>query len=460
VTLPDPAPDSVADPTAGSPRAIALELVRPRDTKGFLEDRCTWATRDLDPRDAGLVRQIVLGSVRHRATLDAIVEAVSGKERRGQEARVWELLRQAAFQMVFLDRVPDHAVISETVTLVRRRAQKFANAVLRNLQRAREARLAPGEPWPDAQRTVPLPEGGGVVFTQRLFADPATRADKYLAQAWSYPAWFVQRRLDQLGYDGARRVCIAGNAPPPLTLRRNPLKATERGLFTSLNEQDAMYEPVPGMPDAFTVEWRGNTQSLTPLREGAAVVQDATAQEVAPLLNPQPGARVLDLAAAPGGKAFHCASLMQNEGSILCIDKSGPGIKRLKEGAQRCGITCIATQVGDGRNVKLPKAGFDAVVVDAPCSNTGVLRRRVEARWRGGPDGIGELAVLQQQLLARAAKCVRPGGRIVYSVCSIEAEEGPMITSRAAELGLDLRDELVRLPGSADGGYAALLVRK
>ena len=116
--------------------------------------------------------------------------------------------------------------------------------------------------------------------------------------------------------------------------------------------------------------------------------------------------------------------------------------------------------MGDGRNVKLPKAGFDCVVVDAPCSNSGVLRRRVEARWRGGPDGVVELAVLQSQLLARAAKCVRPGGRIVYSVCSIEVEEGPMVTSIANELGLELRDEVVRLPGDADGGYAALLIRK
>lgn len=452
---------SAPDPPAGdSPRAIALELVRPRDTKGFLEDRCTWATRNLDARDAGLVRQIALGSVRHRLTLDAILETMSGKERRGQEPRAWELLRQAAFQMVFLERVPDHAVISETVGLVRPRAQKFANAVLRNLQRARAARLAAGEPWPDAQRTVPLPEGGGVVFDQRLFADPGVRPDKYLAEAWSYPAWFVQRRLDTLGYDGARRVCIAGNAPPPLTLRLNPLKATMAGLYASLNEQDAECDLVAGRADAVTVHWRGNTQSLTPLREGAAVVQDATAQEVAPLLDPQPGDRVLDLAAAPGGKAFHCAGLMRNQGSILAIDRSGPGIKRLTEGAQRCGITMIETQVGDGRNVKLPKAGFDGVIVDAPCSNSGVLRRRVEARWRGGPEGITELAALQLQLLARAAKCVRPGGRIVYSVCSIETEEGPMVTSVAHELGLELRDELVRLPGAADGGYAALLIRR
>lgn len=453
-----------AGATTDSARTRAFRLLTARQPRGFIEERATAAAEGLDPRDAGLLRQLALGVTRHRVTLDAVGEGVSGRRARGQDPAVWTAVRLGAFQLLFLDRVPDHAAVDESVALAPPRARGFVNAVLRNVARAVEAHEPPGGARPEragrdasaGRRTVPTPEGGAVLLDRDVLPDPTSHPDRWLAEAYSVPLWFARRRLDALGLTGAGRVCAACNAPAPLTLRPNPLRGGGG--------------PAPQRPKGAGVPpeaaWSGGGERSGPppaaidlVRAGLAAVQDATAQEVAPLLAPVPGERVLDLCAAPGGKALHCAELMRNAGAVVAVDPSGPGLAKLREQAARAGVTIVETIEGDARTVDLPAASFDAVLVDAPCSNTGVWRRRAEARWRASPERLPAFAAVQRALLARAAVLVRPGGRVVYSVCSIEPEEGPWVADVAPASRLAPRAALVRLPGAADGGFAARFAR-
>ncbi|MCI0339565.1 MAG: hypothetical protein L0216_00205 [Planctomycetales bacterium] len=461
-------------------RAVVLTLARFGEG-GTLNERIVEESRRLPRRAQGFFRHLVLGVVRHRATLDRVLEEVSGRARREQPPVPWEILRHGAFQMLLMGGVPDHAVVSQCVDLARSdeggvRAGGFVNGVLRGLQRARvgvvelsgerEGRSPSlGEPAPPSpRRAIPLPDRPGVVMLDRdVLPDPERQPDSYLAAAYSYPLWLARRRLSGLGFPGAVRVLAAGNATPPIAIRVNRLRSTEEEVRASLEADRVRIEP-GAVPGALRISRGGDPGRLDAVRRGFVSIQDESAQEAAPLLAPRAGEAVLDLCAAPGGKTVHCADLMGNEGRILALDRSPGGTVKVRETCERLGVKIAEARCADAASpdaaALLPAGSYDRVLLDAPCSNTGVLRRRVEARWRAGPDGIRELARGQESLLAVAARAARRGGRVLYSVCSIEPEEGPGTASLAAAMGLRLLEERFRLPATTDGGYLALFERQ
>ena len=251
------------------------------------------------------------------------------------------------------------------------------------------------------------------------------------------------------------------NSPGRLCLRTNALRTSRETLLQSL--ADAGVAAHPGdAPEAVWIDSPARVNSLPGFSEGWFSVQDESAMHAARLLAPRPGERVLDLCAAPGGKSTHLAELMQNEGSIVAVDVREDKLERIRENCARLGVTIVQTHLSDIEKPSLPPGEFDAILLDVPCSNTGVLGKRPEARWRLRARDMAELAALQRRLLAFAASRLAPRGRLVYSTCSIEPEENRQVIESVLAEQLDLQRETEQhhRPGQpADGGYQALLCR-
>ena len=276
------------------------------------------------------------------------------------------------------------------------------------------------------------------------------------------PAWLVERWTGNFDPDDVFRIVEASNAKPPVTIRVNRLATTRDALARELAALDV--ETSPGsVSECLRVESSVELTALDAFASGKFYIQDESAMRAPRMVAPREGERVLDLCAAPGGKTTHLAELADGRAEIVALDVSPERLARVEENARRLGITCIRTRVGDARRLEDDLADeFDAVLVDVPCSNTGVLRRRVEARHRLRPETIGEVTQLQIQILQQALRASRPGGRVVYSTCSIEPEENREVVRRVLEehrdSRLDLEEEMLPRTDGGDGAYLARLV--
>ncbi len=311
--------------------------------------------------------------------------------------------------------------------------------------------------------SFPTPEGRYRLLNQAIFPDPSRQRTDYLAQAFSLPLWLVRRWLPRYGAEECYRLGFWFAGPAPLTLRCNPLRIDRPAFLAALAERGIAAQA--GLhPQAVRLNENSPIADLPGYAEGRFSVQDESAMSVSTALAPQPGWRVLDLCSAPGGKTTHLAELMNNQGEIVACDVDRARLATVESLASRLGLSCIRTHRIDPANpATVPDGPFDAALVDAPCSNTGVLGRRPEVRWRMKPEDLRELAPLQGRLLTLALERVRPGGVVVYSTCSIEPEEnGELVRSTLAKNSdWRLEEEQESLPGRpADGGYWARLLRK
>lgn len=417
-----------------------------------------------DPRDASLLAEIVYGVLRRRLTLDSVLASFS----RTPPARMdWEclsLLRLGAYQILFLDRIPPSAAVNESVKMASKvgvsSAKGFINAVLRSLLR--------GLVHPRAERpaspsqSVHLRLNTWAVFNKPVLPDPGAGQAAYLAAAYSHPEWLVAGWLARFGEEGTVSILRADNETPPLTVRVNRLKTDRAALLRRLRAEGV--EAGEGeAPLAVRLSGAARIGGLASFQEGLYQVQDETSMRAVELLDPRPGETILDLCAAPGGKATQIAEQMEDRGILVAADRSIERLHKVRENLQRLGIRCVRCVAADcARPWTRASALFDRVLVDAPCSNTGVLGRRVEARWRVTRNEVLQLARLQRALLMSAADVARPGGVVVYSTCSIEAEENEALVAEvAAETRLEKRSEQMFLPRSEmGGGYVALLVRR
>jgi 16S rRNA (cytosine967-C5)-methyltransferase len=350
---------------------------------------------DLDARDRALVTDFVYGTLRAQGTCDHLVSLVSDRPLSRLDAPVRAALRLGAYQL--LAGVAPHAAVGETVGALPKsaeRARPFVNAVLRRL-----ADLGPS--WP-------IPEGD----------DPAA-----LAVRMSHPLWIVERLVDDLGRDDALATLESANHPPPVTLRPNRLRTTPAELADELIAAGVSVEPGALLPDALLLSSPGDPGRLPAVAEGRATPQDQASQAVAAAMGARPGERVADVAAAPGGKATAMAEAMDDEGTVLASDLRPGRARRVLAAARRLGLSSVQTVVADGRSLPIHSDGFHRVLVDAPCSGLGVLRRRPEARWRLDPSDVDRLAHLQRELLAAAAGATLPDGILGYCVCTLTAEE-------------------------------------
>ena len=347
----------------------------------------------LDARDRALVTELVYGTVRMRRAVDYLLAKVSSRPLASLDSPVRAVLRLGAYQL--LVGIPPHAAVGESVNLVDARARGFVNGALRAL-----ARLGPV--WP-------LPDGDDL---------------ESVAIRTSHPDWIVSTLFDEYGVPDAIATLELDDEPPPVTLRANRMLTTAEDLAAEL--RDAGVEVTRGrlVDDALLVRHAGDLAVLAPVRDGRATPQDQSSQAVVELLDARPGERLLDIASAPGGKATAAAERMDGRGLIVAADVHVGRVRTVTRTAARVGVAgVIAPLVADGAQLPLRDAAFDRVLLDAPCSGLGVLRRRPDARWRVEPDSVQELATLQRVLLAAAARTVKPGGRIVYSVCTLSHEE-------------------------------------
>ncbi|MEO2003114.1 MAG: 16S rRNA (cytosine(967)-C(5))-methyltransferase RsmB, partial [Candidatus Poribacteria bacterium] len=310
-----------------------------------------------------------------------------------------EALRMGIHQLLLMDRVPPQAAIYETVELAKRHnaAPGFVNAVLRRLQR----------------------EGDPVRYPNHI-KNPIA----HLALYYSLPNWIVGRWVESNGPETATEMCKAVNTPAGMTLRVNAMRATRDEVAARLEKAGAKVEAAEHSADALRVARVGSLADAEVFQEGLCVVQDESSQLITTLLDPQPGETVLDMCAAPGGKTTHIAERMRDDGVVVACDIASGGLRRIRENASRLGLTCIDPRLHNGRHQLTEFRGAaDRVLVDAPCSALGILRRHADARWAKEETAIEGLAREQLRLLDAAAGHVKPGGILVYGVCTDTEEE-------------------------------------
>lgn len=449
-------PPPISNARLCATRVLAQRRTRDEFTENLLERAL--AAAGLSAADRGLCHELVFGVVRWQATLDwLIARKTQGRE---QKPGLQDLLRLGLYQIFWLDRIPDHAAVHETVELAKRDgygAQAgFVNAVLRGYLREAAA-------------------------TKDLLAE-LKRTE--MALGWSHPNWLVERWRKRWGEERLDALLEWNNSPAKLYARVSPLRtaagsveherpgATEARLLLAAGRLIEQWRDENVDYDFLTRDWTGENlvfelkshpvlTSLESFRLGGFYVQDPSTLLAVRELDPHPGETILDLCAAPGGKTTFMAQLMNNEGRIVAGDISADRLQMVRANCARLGVTCVkAVAVAD---YVPPARLFDRVLVDAPCSNTGVLRRRVDLRWRIQPDEISRLRVTQLELLGRAAALLKPGGILVYSTCSLEPEEnGEVISLFLSEnTGFRLDRDRVLLPfaDGVDGAFVARLVK-
>lgn len=401
------------------------------------------------PRD-GATTTLVLGTIRRKGTLDAILGSYSSRKLGLIKPITRAVLRVGLFELLYLDNTPTHAVVHSAVNnmraLGRPQDASFVNALLRGIRRA--VNQVMHEEAKDLRRTLPR-EDFSWLFPRSVFPDRNTKPAEFLAARGSTSRWIAARRLEELGVDRAL-VCLDLQASTPLTyLRPAPgrLEAVREKLVAAgVSVSDGPHAALLTIPPNFKVG------ELFELCGNDIVVQDAVASQVAPFLAPEKGWRVLDLCAAPGGKATHLAQL---GAEVTAWDIDPERLAVVAENAERLGLTNLVC--GD------PEGEYDAVLVDAPCSNTGVLARRPEARWRVKQRHLKNLIERQRKVLRVGADHVRPGGVLVYSTCSLEPDENRGVIDFHLERGgFRLESDRTCYPDESggDGGYMARLLRE
>ena len=387
--------------------------------------------------DRGLCQELVLGVIRHRAWLDWLVDQKTDGRRQQPLAQI--LLRLGLYQIFQLDRVPDHAAVNETVNLARRHdlgnQAGFINAVLRN-----------------ALRETPQ-------WLERL----AELRQRQPAVGHSHPQWLVHRWQHRWP-DDTDALLEWNNQPAPIYARRNTLRATAEELEAQWSQEKVSFTPcdLPWLSHGlmYRIEADGSPAALASFAEGRFYIQDPSTLASVQELDPRPGENILDLCAAPGGKTTAIAQRMQDDGAVLAIDIDESRLDRLRENAERLGITCIPPKAL--AQIDLKNAGpFDRILIDAPCSNTGVMRRRVDVRWRLNARELPTLARAQLDLLKRAAPLLKRGGVLVYSTCSIEPEENEEVIAAFLHKHRDFRQEnsrtLTPMKDGTDGAFISRL---
>jgi len=459
-----------------NPRQIAARILAQRLTSGefteILLETALAATR-LSPADRGLCHELVCGVVRWQATLDCLIARKTDPARQ-QRPALKNLLRLGLYQIFWLDRIPPHAAVHETVELAKQAgygAQAgFINAVLRGYVRETEA-------------------------IKKILADMKISQP---ALGWSHPEWLVEKWRQHFGDERTRQLLAWNNTPPKTYARVNTLKFSGPGVppvSFSVTEPARSLQltggtPGPRMKDAgdllarwreenveydfFTRDWTGENlafelKSHPPLarlgsfRDGWFYVQDPSTLLAPKLLDAQPGETLLDLCAAPGGKTTFLAQLLGNQGRIVASDLDPNRLKLVRDNCVRLGVTCVEALLPATLNSP-PATRFSRILVDAPCSNTGVLRRRVDLRWRIQAAEIARLRTGQLALLDQAAARLAPGGLLVYSTCSLEPEENSGVVKQFLDghpgFKLETERQLLPFADGVDGAYVARLKQR
>jgi len=444
-----------------NPRKLAVDiLTRVDEEQAFAEpllDAVLSSGRPESDADRGLLTYLVYGTLRMRGYLDFLIDRFHKGKPQALRTGIRNILRVSLFQARIAEKIPVYAAVDEAVNTAKHLfpgREKLVNAILRNALRGM------------ADVTFPEPE-----------ADPAG----HIAVVHSHPRWLVERWIDGFGIEQTLALCKADNEIPPLTLRVNLLKASRQDVMERLARAGHDVRPAVYSPEGIILAKPPVAlRDMPEITDGLLYVQDEASQLVSRLLAPRRGERALDLCAGAGGKTIHLAALMENEGEIVAADIQTGKLEALGATARRWGITVVTTAVADAANDSAAaRLGlFDRVLVDAPCSGLGTLRRNPEIRWHLTAGKLGALPPLQKQILGNAAACVKGGGILLYSTCSVMPEENdgvveaflkahPDFAPARSPAGfpadvIDAKGFLRTFPHrhGTDGFFGALLVRR
>jgi 16S rRNA (cytosine967-C5)-methyltransferase len=449
-------------------RRLAIEaLVESEASRRFIDDVLPGKMGALSPRDRHLLQEITFGSLRHQGTLDRLFKPYLTLRISRQRPAVRWAMRLGGYQLVYLGRVPAHAAVNQTleglkgIDGVSPRDIGFLNAVLHRL--SADIRRKAAEPPLDRDDPTVLPIRDGFCHFSRPVL-PLYRLDlvDHLAMKHSHPGWMVARWLPRHGEDETRQLLEANNRAPLLTARITARASGRESVLESLRAEGFSVEAGP-LPASFRMQGGGELAASRAFQSGWFQVQDLTAQEIGAALRPPAGATVLDLCSSPGGKAAQLLEAVGPEGHVVATDQSDEKLVPVRENLGRLGanFTLVALP-DDPERIELGRS-FTHILLDAPCSNTGVLARRPEARWRLRREQLAELAELQSKLLEAAFRHLAPGGRLLYATCSIEPEENEEQSARFTRAHPELVELESRLflphRTGADGGYCSLLRR-
>ncbi len=413
---------------------------------------------------------IVFGVLKNRSLIDMVIEKVCDCPVYRIPAAILNILRVGIYELCFCPLSPQYAIVAEAVeyakTAVNQKQAGFVNAILRRITghiTDREKPLALAEP----RNTIPHSTLAGCELDVSLFPDPEQSPVGYLSFAFSLPRWLVNGWLDTYGTEQTSQICFASNRRPGVYVRANVLKTTVEQLLEKLRAAGVECEAAP---DGAMIRLKspGAIKKLPGFADGLFTVQDLAASQAVALLSPKPGWIILDLCAAPGTKTTQLAEATQNKAKILATDIDPHRLQKVRENLDRLALADSIAVVDYAHLDKIAgSAGpFDAVLVDAPCSNTAVLAKRPELRHRLSKSAIVELARVQLELLTTAVEVLKPAGWLCYSTCSAQPEENNLLVARFLNENprFRLKTEKLILPSPGpfdhDGGYSAVICRK
>ena len=436
-------------------RGLAVKILnRVERTDAYLDKLLDHEMRnsELNGQDKALLFEIVHGVIRWMGRLDWVLNGFYKGQFSKAIPNLKNGLRVALYQIMFLDRIPDHAVVNEAVEFVKKlQGQKPAdltNAILRNIIRSK---------------------------AQIRYPDPAEDLPGYLSAYYSHPSWMVKRYLERFGREETEKLLNSNNEKPFLTLKINPLKTTPEEFKKLLNSVNLRYNMGKYLPEFFQLQNLTNITAWEYFVQGYFNIQDESAGLACKLLDVQPGMRVLDLCAAPGGKTAYLAGLMQDQGEIVAIDRYESRLQIMRKNMERLGITSVKTI--EVNALEYNGTGFDRVLADVPCLGSGTLSKKPDIKWKKDLFDLRRINQTQYEIINKAAQMVKPGGILVYSTCSIEPEENGEVVKRflkehpefilknaAEEFPGEIVDEngfIQTLPQvhHTDGAFAAKLIK-
>lgn len=382
------------------------------------------AAAQLDSRDAALATQLCFGVLQNQMLLDFYLSKFSNIPLKRMESKVLQILRLGAYQMLFLDKIPQSAAVNSAVTMAKAhcknaRASGMVNGILRSLARS-----------VDQMPTI-----------------PAHDQAEYLSTLYSHPKWLVEAYIQAVGEEEAARLMAANNSQPPTAVMVNTVRTTAEELTALLTEERVSVQPHPWLDDCLLLSRTGDLEQLEAFRQGLFYVQDAASRLSILAANPKPGMKVLDCCAAPGGKSFAMAIAMGNEGTITSCDLHPHKKRLIQAGADRLGLDIITPVTADGKVFRPEWEGaFELVLVDAPCSGLGVIRKKPDIRYKD-PEPLAELPSIQMEILENASRYVRPGGTLVYSTCTVLRRENEAVAQAFLARHGDFKAETFTLPG-------------
>jgi 16S rRNA (cytosine967-C5)-methyltransferase len=393
--------------SSANPRQAACETLLRIKKEGGFADRLIdneLSNGVLNGPDRSLYAELVFGVLRRQGTLDHILQQLLEKPLVEMDPQALVILRIGLYQLTSLDRIPESAAVNESVNLAKLitpRTSGLVNAVLRNYLRRRD--------------TISFPD---------INSNPATA----IAVRHSQPEWLVEQWIDQLGVIEAQKLAEASSQQPPLTLRVNTFRTGRDELLREFAKQGIEAEPCHFSPDGISIKGRNTINTLPGFENGAFAVQDEASQLAGMLLGAEPGERIWDACSAPGGKSCHIAQQMDDRGELIATDISRSKLTIVQDNIRRLGLSCISTAVADLHQPEtFPDGLFDRILLDAPCSGLGVIRRNPEAKWRLFSGDITRLAAVQKTLLMNAAARLKPGGTLLYATCSTSEAENELV---------------------------------